>query len=91
MRKKSKKPVTTATSRRTKKKSASAQGKEYAYDISFEILLRLARVAITGRDVNAILLEMVKRYSGELWAVPEFQVAMGALTRPANASLTLGL
>lgn len=57
------------------------------YDPSFEVLLFLARAAKAGYDVNAMLLTTVEAHFDELVRMPEFQVAMGAIPRPADVAV----
>lgn len=54
------------------------------YDVSLEAIFRLAYEAKAGCDVNVILMSMVESNMDALCKLREFQVAVGAISRPAS-------
>lgn len=56
-----------------------------AYDVTFEILLRLAIAAKRGQDIGALLVATVEENFPGLQQMPEFLVALDVIPRPADA------
>lgn len=95
-----KKPKTVRKAKRPKKPAAAMTAKpetstnlnaeapspsESCYDVTFEILLRLAIAARRGRDIGALLVATVEENFPGLQRMPEFMVAMDVIPRPADA------
>ena len=58
-----------------------------AYDVTFEILLRLAIAAKRGQDIGALLVSTVEENFPGLQQMPEFLVALDVIPRPVDAVL----
>ena len=69
-----------------KSKGVTAKPEASSYDATFEVMCRLAHLARTGHDVNALLIQQFEENMVGLRDMPEFQVAMGIIPRPAGTT-----
>ena len=64
---------------------APSPSESCAYDVTFEILLRLTLAAVRGQDVGQLLIKTVSENFPGIRQMPEFLVAMDVIPRPADA------
>jgi hypothetical protein len=64
---------------------APSPSESCAYDVTFEILLRLTLAAVRGQDVGQLLIKTVSENFPGLREMPEFLVALDVIPRPGGA------